>query len=249
MRVDRIYKTELGIELVEIEKNRSDDVKKWEVVFKGFDPKRRKVVRMTVMVGETLLGKYKVTAAGFEGEGDMAAPYAVIVPEDVADEEYRLKVGEKTFNKRLSVSMIYYRTRSRNDVLRFKNRMRINRMQDSEFPLSKQKSSGDNYIEYYKIAGVDEAKKTCQVALLDAKGGKTVKTFDIPAFDEKSETDFIFEDRSRGDMLGEDMLEPGMEVPRPPRGGGRGPGMEAPRPPRGGGRGAAREGAPPRMQR
>ena len=66
---------------------------------------------------------------------------------------------------------------------------------------------------------VDVASKTCQVAKLSGKGGEAGKTFDIPAFDDKNDKDFIPEDNNRGDMMeGGDMPGPEPEGgPRPNR--------------------------------
>ena len=227
LRVDRVFKPRLGITLLELEKNRSDDMNKWELVFRGNDPKTRRPKRFTVQVGETLLGRYKVTSAGFEGEGDAAIPYAVVVPSGVGGEEYTMRLNDdKVENKKFSIMFVYLRSRAKSEVLRFKNRMRVMGVEGQDFQLRKQRagdaqnSAQSDVIEHYRVMNVDVAARTCQIAMLDGKGGKAVKTFEIPAFDEKNDKDFLFEENNSGETMEQDG-PPSQEREgggRPPRG-------------------------------
>ncbi len=234
LRVQNIFNQPLGITLVDIDKNRSEDINKWDVAFKGVDPRTRRPRRFTVRVGETVINKFKVTSAGFEGEGDAAIPFAVVATEGADAEEYTMKLNEDVKQKKSTVVFLNLRTRRKSEVIRFGRRMRVLCQEGQEFILRKQRGSGsrqgdieaapsrggadNNVVEYYRVIKVDAASKTCQVAKLSGKSGEVVKTFDIPAFDDKNERDFIPEDNNRGDMMEGDM--PGPEPdggPRPNR--------------------------------
>ncbi len=229
LRVQHVFRPPLGITLVDVDKNRSDDMNKWDVAFKGVDPRTRRPRRFTVRVGETVLNRFKVTSAGFEGEGDAAIPFAVVVTEGADAEEYTMKLNEDVKAKKNNVVFMYLRTRKKSDILRFGRRMRIMCQEGQEFMLRKQRGSGaskqaeggnrapsnvggdENVVEYYRVIKVDAANKTCQVAKLSGKGGEAGQTFDIPVFDEKNDRDFIPEENNRGDMTEGDMPVPGSE--------------------------------------
>ena len=243
LRVQNIFNLPLGITLVDVDKNRSDDINKWDIAFKGVDPRTRRPRRFTVRVGETVINKFKVTSVGFEGEGDAAIPFAVVVTEGSEPEEYTLKLNENVKQKKSTVAFINLRSRRKSDVIRFGRQMRVVCQDGQEFVLRKQRGGGrqgdmepgaarggergggdkrgggDNVIEYYRLIKVDAGGKTCQVAKLSGKGGEAGQTFDIPAFDDKNDKDFIPEENNRGDMMEGDMPGPGPEgeTPRPSR--------------------------------
>lgn len=231
LRVNLVVHRELGIEFSEIEKNRSEEVGKWDVIFRGKDPKTGRQRRVMAQVGGEIFGRFSVKSVGFDGEGDAARPYAVIVPKDAPEEEYRLETGKKVLDIKPTVALIYLRTRDKTEVQRYRNRMRIVRKLGMEFQLSKNGGDAD-VVEYYKVVEASAEGKKCKVARLDAKGGKELETIDIPVFDLKNEKDFLFEDKSR-DGFSDNMIDPGMDpegLGRPSRGGSSPRGGRPPRP-------------------
>ena len=140
LRVQHVFKRKLPIKLVEIEKNRSDEMNKWDLVFMAPDPRTRREKRITVRVGETLMNRFKVTSAGFDGEGDAAIPYAVVASEGPEGEEYTMKLNEVVENRRPTVAFINLMSRSKADVQRHMMRMRVFCNEGQEFVLRKLKS-------------------------------------------------------------------------------------------------------------
>ena len=167
----------------------------------------------------------------------------MVVTEGSEPEEYTLKLNENVKQKKSTVAFINLRSRRKSDVIRFGRQMRVVCQDGQEFVLRKQRGGGrqgdmepgaarggergggdkrgggDNVIEYYRLIKVDAGGKTCQVAKLSGKGGEAGQTFDIPAFDDKNDKDFIPEENNRGDMMEGDMPGPGPEgeTPRPSR--------------------------------
>jgi len=125
---------------------------------------------------------------------------------------------------------VYLRSRAKSEVLRFRNRMRVMGVEGQDFQLRKQRtgdaqdSAKSDVIEHYRVISVDAASRTCQIARLDGKGGNAVKTFDIPAFDEKNDKDFLFEENNSGETMEHD------GPPPPDREGGGRPPRGRPRP-------------------
>ena len=235
LRVQNVFNPPLGITLVDVDKNRSDDMNKWDVAFKGMDPRTRRPRRFTVRIGETFLNKFKVTSAGFEGEGDAAIPFAVVVTEGADAEEYTMKLNEAIRQRKATVVFLNLRSRRKSEVIRFGRNMRVFCQEGQEFVLRKQRGGGarqgeteaaptrggsadNNVVEYYRLLKIDAANKTCQVAKLSGKGGEAGQTFDIPAFDDKNDRDFLPDDNSRDGMMEGDMPGPEPDAgPRPPR--------------------------------
>jgi predicted RNA-binding protein with TRAM domain len=228
LRVQHVFKRKLPIKLVEIEKNRSDEMNKWDLVFMAPDPRTRREKRITVRVGETLMNRFKVTSAGFDGEGDAAIPYAVVVSEGPEGEEYTMKLNEVVENRRPTVAFINLMSRSKADVQRHMMRMRVFCNEGQEFVLRKLKGGAaqgeapaprggsEAVVEHYRVIAADVSAKTCQIAMLDAKGGNAVRTFDIPVFDINNGKDFLPEENKREGEMNEPSAEGA--APRPARG-------------------------------
>ena len=219
LRTVKVFKTELPLSLVDIDRNNSDDVKKWDVIVMAFDPKQRKMRRMTRQVGDEV-GSFTIHQAGFEGEGSMSLPYIVISDKSAPTDMYNVKKGRKTFNKNLMVRMLYLSTRDRSYAQMLFRRSLIMRRVGDEFPLVKNKTNA-RVTEYYKILDANEAENTVKIALLKEQKGAVDKEYTLRIFN--MENDFI-ENRRGGGMM-DDMMEPGMVEPGPgvgPGGPGRG---------------------------
>ena len=217
LRTVKVFKTELQLNLLDIDQNKSDDVKNWDISVSAFDPKQRKVRRMTRQVGEEV-GGFTIHKAGFEGEGTMALPYIVVSAKNAPTEMYTIKKGRKTFHKNLMVQMLYLTTRERNYAQMLFRRSIVTCRVGDEFPLMKNKSNA-RVTEYYKILDANEAEKSVKVGLLKASKGAVEKEFTLRLLN--PENDFI--DNRRGGMM-DDMMGPGVEA-APGMDPGMGPGM------------------------
>ena len=215
LRTHKVFRTELPFGLVDIDRNNSDDVKKWDVVVMAFDPKQRKMRRMTRQVGDEVAG-FTIHQAGFEGEGSMAVPYVVVSERNAPTETYNIKKGRKTFHKNLMVRMLYLTARDRSYAQALFRRSVISRRVGDEFPLVKNKTNS-RVVENYRVLEANEAENTVKVGLLKEPKGRVEKEFSLRLLN--MENDFI--DGRRGgmdDTMMEPGMEPGMAEPRPGRG-------------------------------
>ncbi len=219
LRTVKVFKTEIPLDLLDIDRNNSDDVNKWDISVMAFDPKQKKKRRMTRQVGEEFVG-FTIHKAGFEGEGTMALPYIVVSSKNAPTDMYTIKKGRKTYNKNLMVRMVYLTTRDRNYARNLFQKSVIMRRVGDEFPLLKNKTNA-RVTEYYKVLEANEAENTIKVGLLKEARGQVEKEFTLRLFN--VENDFI--DSRRGGGMMDDGMGPGME-PEP----GMGPGMGPPGP-------------------
>ena len=227
LRTVKVFKTELQLNLVDIERNNSDDEKKWDIIVMAFDPRQRKIRRMTRQINDEV-GGFTIHKAGFEGDGSMALPYIVVSSKSAPTEMYTIKKGRKTYHKNLMVRMLYLTSRDRNYAQMLLRRgivMPMPRVGD-EFPLVKNKTNS-RVTEYYKVLDANEAENTIKVGLLKESKGQVEKEFTLRLFN--MESDFI-DNRRGGGMMDDMMMEPGMEAapgmgpevgPRGPMGPGR----------------------------
>ena len=217
LRTVKVFKTEVQLSLVDIERNNSDDDKKWDIIVMAFDPRQRKIRRMTRQLGDEV-GGFTIHKAGFEGEGSMALPYIVVSSKNAPTDMYTIKKGRKTYHKNLMVRMLYLTTRDRNYAqMLFRRSVVVCRVGD-EFPLVKNKTNA-RLTEYYKVLDANETENTIKVGLLKESKGQVEKEFTLRLFN--MENDFI--DNRRGGMM-DDMMGPGMEA-APGMGPEVGPGM------------------------
>ncbi len=202
LRVVKVERRDLPIKLADIDQNRKDDPKDWDIVFTVPDPKTRKTKRMTRSIGDKVAG-YVVTAAGFTGSGDAQTPYAEIALENAPSETYRLEKDKTVKSKKLTVRLLYLFNRERNNAQYVMNRFSFVKEVGEEFKLERAKTTS-KVIEYYKLISADEKDGSATVALLKGEKGAVDKNIPLNVF--KYAEDFV-----SYDMMG--------------MGGGMGPGM------------------------
>ena len=218
--VVKVERRDLPIKLADIDQNRKDDPKDWDVIFTVPDPKTGKTKRMSRSIGDKVAG-YVILSAGFTGSGDAQTPWAEIALENAQSETYRLEKDKTVKSKKLTVRLLYLINRERNNAVVVMNRFSFVKEVGEEFALEKAKTTS-MVKEYYKLVSADEKDGSATVALLTGEKGAVDKTIPLNVF--KYAEDFV-----SYDMMG---MGAGM---RPGMGGDDGP-MIGPGPGAGGGR-------------
>lgn len=218
LRTGKVFRQNIPLKLVDIDKNRSEDVKKWDVVVMYYDIKTRKMKRGMCQVGDTI-GNYKILQAGFTGEGNMAVPFAMAAPKDDEADVYRLEQNKETPSKKLTVQILYLANRMRQNAPYILRRFVMVKNVGDEFQLVKEKRTS-RQVETYRLLEADEKDSSVKVALLKEAKGAVDKTFQLERFN--AALDFIDNNMMRG-------MDGGMDggamegVPGRPQGGVRGP--------------------------
>ena len=224
LRVVKVFRVDLPLKLLDIDTNRKEDQKEWDIAISAPDPKTRKIRRFTCAINDKVAG-YVVKSAGFTGTGDNAVPFAVIAPENAPDDTYRLEKGAVVKSKNLTVRMVYLMSRDRNFAQAVMRRGVIVKNVGDEFSLEKPKTT-TKVKEFYKLVSADEEKGSATVALLKSEKGAVDKEIPLTMF--KPVEDFIsYEQMGMGGM-GE--MGPGGEGGGPMMGPGPGPGGQRRRP-------------------
>lgn len=177
LRAVNVVRNNLDLKLAEIDTNKKDDPKQWDVYFTFTDPKTGKSKRSARSIGDKLAG-FELLEAGFTGAGDNQTPYAVVVSEKNSSEKYRLEAGKETPSKRLNVRLVYLMSRDRNNYYAVMQRCVLNKEVGDEFALEKYKMTSV-VKEFYRILSADEKEGTVKVALLKEEKGSAVKEIEV----------------------------------------------------------------------
>lgn len=218
LRFKKIYKNNLPIKLIDVDKNRSDDTSKWDVTVNAYDPKTRKFKRQMKAIGDEVAG-FKINSAGFNGE----IPYVNVT--SIADkEQYRLIQNKDTQAKNFTVQLVYLYSRDRQYAWNISSRPLVKNVGD-EFQLVKAKNNA-RYTENYKLVFADDKggtdkKGTVKVALLKEAGGAVEREIEVKQLNPQE--DFISPNAGggfdQGMMPGGPMMEPDRNVGPAARGG------------------------------
>lgn len=205
LRVGKVFRQNIPFKLIDIDKNRSEEVKKWDVIVMYFDKKKRGMKRAMCQVGDTI-GGFKILQAAFTGSDRTATPYAIVAPEGKEAVTYRLEPNKETPDKNLSVHMVYLASRLRQYAPTIVRRYIIVKKVGEEFQLVKDKSSS-RQVEYYRLLEANEKDSSVKVALLSGAKGDVKETFQLAMFNFRQ--DFIDESRRMGGMY--DGMDGGMD--------------------------------------
>lgn len=187
LRVVKVERRDLPIKLLDIDQNRKDDPKEWDIAFSVPDPKTGKPKRMTRSIGDKVAG-YVVLGAGFTGSGDAQTPWAEIALENAQSETYRLEKDKTVKSKKLTVRLLYLINRERNNAQFVMSRFSFVKEVGDEFKLERAKVTS-KVIEYYRLASADEKDGSATVALLKGEKGAVDKTIPLNVF--KYAEDFV----------------------------------------------------------
>ena len=214
LRTGMVVQNNINFKLVDIDKNRSEDPKDWNVIVTHFDAKTRKMRRNRGKVGDAF-NNFKITKASFNGEGNAATPYIDVV--DAKDESiaYTLYAGKDTPSKSLTVAFVNLNlSRNRSDAAALISaRYLLVKNVGDEFQLQKAKRTS-RVVENYKVLEANLDTKFVKIGLLGADG-KTIKEIEVPLFN--FNLDFM-NDAQRGmdgAMEGGNDMAPGMEGGNP----------------------------------
>lgn len=225
LRAVKVFKVDLPVKLLDIDTNRKNDSKEWDIAITAPDPKTRKIRRFSCAVGDKV-GGYLIKNAGFNGTGDNQVPYVDFAPENSPNDTYRLEKGAVVKSKNLTVRMIYLMSRERNFAQAVMRRGLITKNVGDEFTLEKPKTT-TKVKQYYKVISADEEKGSVTVALLKSEKGAVDKEISLTMF--KPVEDFISYEQMGMGMMGGDM-GPGGDAGGPMMGPGPGPGAPGRRP-------------------
>ena len=218
LRAVKVFRVDLPLKLLDIDRNRKEDPKDWDIAISAPDPKTRRIKRFSCAVNDKVAG-YVVKSAGFNGTGDDAVPFVVIAPENSPDDTYRLEKGAVVKSKNLTVRMLYLMSRDRSYYQTVMKRGVITKNVGDEFSLEKPKTT-TKVKQYYKVVSADEEKGSVTVALLKSEKG-AVET-EIPLMMFKPQEDFISYEQMGMGMMGD--MGPGGEPGGPMMPGPGGPG-------------------------
>ncbi len=218
LRVVKVFRVDIPLKLLDIDTNRKEDQKDWDIAISAPDPKTKKIRRFTSAVNNKVAG-YVIKSAGFTGTGDEQVPFVVIASENNPDETYRLEKNKTAKSKNLTVRLLYLMSRDRNYARAVMSRFVIVKNVGDEFSLEKPKTTS-KVKEFYRILSADEEKGSVTVALLKSEKGAVDKEIQLTMF--KPVDDFIsYEQMGMGGM-GD--MGPGGEPGGPMMGPGPGPG-------------------------
>ena len=212
LRVVKVERRNLPIRLVDIDTNRKDDPKQWDVIVMAQDPKTKKDKRFMRSIGDKV-GGFVILEAGFTGTGDLQTPFAVVAMESAPAEKYRLEKDKEVPSKRLTVRLMYLATRDINYSQYVMSRCVFTKEVGEEFPLEKAKTTS-KVKEFFRLISADEKDGSAKVALLKSEKGAVDKEIQLERF--RYREDFISYDAMN---MNAGMMGPGAEV-------GPGPGMQ-----------------------
>jgi hypothetical protein len=180
VRCIKTFRRPLPLQLRNVDTYNSTDKAKWEIALNYFDVRTQRQRSRTLLIGESFMD-FKLLDAGFDGEGDTAAAFAIISPVNDPNTRYRLAQNLTVTSNDVTVQFVYLYNRMREYQRLVLTRFVTVKNVGEEFHLQKQKSTG-LHTEYYRILAADETKNTITIGRLEAPKGEVNLEIQVPPY-------------------------------------------------------------------
>jgi len=185
VRTIKTFRKPLPLQMRIIDTYNSDDKAKWEISLNYIDAKTQRNRSRMLLIGESFMD-FKLLDAGFDGEGDTAAAYAVISPTSDPTTRYRIVQNTTVTYNEVTAQFVYLAARMREYQRLVFTRFSMVKNVGEEFPLQKQRRSGP-YTEYYRILAADETNKTITIGRIPAPKGEVELEILVPLYNARED--------------------------------------------------------------